>query len=583
MVSTGLALIFGMAAGWPLLRSEPSEAVVRFALDVQPAIDHGVAISPDGSVVVVGEPHGPTGSPIRLWQRRLDRLGPVPIPDTEGREVYAPAISPDGAEVAFHVDGQVKVAPLGGGIVRTVAEGAACCPRWGPDDFIYYSTADDAVDRVPRQGGVAEAVTGLGEGDTGHFFFQTLPGGEFATMVVERVDGEQRIEALNLRTGERRVLTDGSSPRFAPTGHLLFSSVDGRLLGAPFDPSRADLTGPVTPLIEGLAVYNGDFVSYDLSQSGTLVYVTGNSGLGGAPLEFVWVTRAGQATPVDASHTFPNTGNQGWRLSPDETKVAFNYIADGNNDIRIKHLPFGPEERITFSEDDDFRPFWTPDGQSVTYFSGPSATDRNVWSSRADGTGEPVLVLDEERSFADGEWSDDGESLVLRRGATAAMGVGLRDILAFRPGVDSVAVPIVATPEFREGQPTLSPDGRWLAYSSNETGRDEVFVRPFPNVDSARVRVSTNGGAQPVWAKSGNELFFVDENLGLVAAQFDRPSGQVLEQETLFTIPADYDGYYDVSLDGERFLMVRPTGNDTQLELIVVQNFFEELKRLVPN
>ena len=418
MVSTGLALIFGMVAGWSLLRPEPPEAVSRFAMDVQPAIDHGVAISPDGLVLVVGEPHGRTGSPIRLWQRRLDRLGPTPIPDTEGLEVHSPAISPDGSEVAFHVDGQIKVAPLRGGIVRTVAEGGACCARWGPDGFIYYSPVGRAINRVPSQGGVAEAVTDLAEGDAGHRFRQVLPGGEFAILVVDRVDGEQRIEALNLRTGERRVLTVGFSPHVAPTGHLLFSSVDGRLLGAPFDLTRAELTGPATPLIDGLAVYNGVFVSYDVSQSGTLVYVTGDSGRGLAPMEFVWVTRSGQATPVDPGYTLPQaTGNFGLRLSPDETRIAFNSTVDGNTDVRIKHLPDGPEERITFSEESDIRPVWTPDGQSVTYFSGTSE-DRSVWSKRADGTGERVLVLHDERPYAQGSWSPNGEWLLLRAGAT---------------------------------------------------------------------------------------------------------------------------------------------------------------------
>jgi hypothetical protein len=233
----------------------------------------------------------------------------------------------------------------------------------------------------------------------------------------------------------------------------------------------------------------------------------------------------------------------------------------------------------------------------VTYFSGPpDFSDVNLWSRRADGTGERVLVLDDERLLAQGAWSPDGEWLVLRVGATAAMGIGGRDVLSFRPGVDSAAMSLVAPPKFIEGAPVLSPNGAWLAYTSNETGRREVFVRPFPDVESARRRVSTDGGVAPVWAKSGRELFFMDQARGLVAAQFDPESGQVLAHQTLFTLPAGYlaqapsdwgNDFYDVSSDGERFLMARPYIDDAEGEgfagFILVQNFFEELKRLVPN
>ena len=308
--------------------------------------------------------------------------------------------------------------------------------------------------------------------------------------------------------------------------------------------------------------------------------------------EFVWVTRSGQATSVDSGYTFTPGESAGWRLSPDETRVVFASSVDGNTDVRIKHLPDGPEERITFSEDPEYSPFWTLDGQSVTYFSGPIRQEHlSVWSTRADGTGEPVLVLDDERSFAQGSWSPDGESLVLRAAGRETEGAAaLRDIMGFRPSVDSAAVPLVASAAFSEGGPALSPNGLWLAYSSNETGRAEVFVRPFPNVDSTRVRVSTDGGIVPVWAKSGRELFFVDANRGLVAAQFDPASGLVLTKETLFIMPAVYmlaagTNSYDVSSDGERFLMVRPYGSDTQdtVGYVLVQNFFEELRQRMGN
>ena len=381
----------------------------------------------------------------------------------------------------------------------------------------------------------------------------------------------------------------GNNPRYATTGHLLFGTPDGRLMAAPFDVERTELTGPPIPVEEGLSnsALRG-VLDYTISLTGALVYRAGDSRAGGE--EFVWVSRSGQARPVDAGFRVNLPGVYGLRLSPDETRIVFNSLIDGNDDVRIKHLPDGPVERITFNERSDFRPFWTPDGQSVTYVRGPSAEDRNAWSRRADGTGEPVLVLDDERSLGQGLWSHDGEWMVFRTAANAEMGFGLRDIFAFRPGVDTVATGLVLSAEFMEQSPALSPGDRWLAYNSDETGRDEVFVRPFPDVDSGRVRVSADGGVGPLWAQNGRELFYVNEDRGLVAVQFDQATGRALTQETLFTIPPGYlvspgNYFYDVTSDGEQFLMVRSygLGEGASTSLVLVLNFHEELKRLVPN
>ncbi len=493
--------------------------------------------------------------------------------------------------------GPLRVVPLAGGPSRTLAE-SAFNATWSLDGWVYFTTGDVGISRVPSGGGEVEIVTELSEGEFMHAFAQPLPDAQTLLFQVwQSADGsDATVWSLDLETKERRVLTAGNSPRYATSGHLLFGSPDGRLMAAPFDSDRAELTGDAVPMAEGLSVdpVRGNLM-FSVSEDGTLVYRVG--GGDGAGFEFIWVTRSGQATPVHPGYTFrQGDPNFGLRLSPDETRIVFNSAVDGNEDVRIKHLPDGPEERITFSEDLDIRPFWTPDGQSVTYFSGPATfADVNLWSRRADGTGERVLVLDDERLLAQGSWSPDGEWVVLRVGATAAMGIGGRDILAFRPGVDSAAMPLVASPDFVEGAPVVSANGRWLAYTSNETGRHEVFVRPFPDVESTRVRVSTDGGVAPVWAKSGQELFFMDESRGLVAAQLDPASGRVLAQETLFTLPDGYQAqadnggndFYDVTSDGERFLMVRryvDAAAETEFTgFVLVQNFFEELRARVPN
>ena len=576
---TVTAALFAVTAGWAVLRPEvpmPQRVerfVSPFGMGEEPVLGGGNAfdLAPDGSLLVY------YGEGDQLWVRRWDDLQPSPVRGTETS--FQPTVSPDGQEVAFNQGGEIKVVSLVGGPVRTLMPGN--WPRWGADGYVY-ANSGAGVARVPGTGGPAEPVYDLVGDEAGVRAVGVLPGGETALIEVGISGGQIRL--LDLESGETSLLTPGTFPRYAPSGHLVYL-LDGQLMAARFDAGAGALVGPPVALEENVAAFS-------LSDDGKLFLSRG--GGGGTRWEFVWVTRSGQATPVHAGYTFTITNaNRGWRLSPDETRIAFNSEVDGTMDVRIKHLPDGPEERITFTEAVEYRPIWTPDGQSVTYFSGPNAQDRNVWMRRADGTGEATLVLDGERSFTQGVWSLDGEWLILRAGATAAMGLGLRDILAFRPGEDSDAVPLVATTDFAEGSPELSPDGQWLAYASNETGRDEVFLRPFPDVNSGRVRVSTDGGLGPLWSKDGRELFYVDESRGLVRTQIDLASGQVLTRESLFTIPAGYEvasgsTFYDISRDGDRFLMARLyTGasedDEAVARFVLVQNFFEELRQRVPN
>lgn len=322
------------------------------------------------------------------------------------------------------------------------------------------------------------------------------------------------------------------------------------------------------------------------------MYLAGDSAAPSS--EFVWVARSGEATPVSAEESFiPSSRDfRGWRLSPDGSRIAFGRVVDGNSDIWIKALPDGPMSRLTFSDTMDASPQWTPDGQSLTYRNGP-LVDGSLWSIKVDGTSEPELLFDE-FNVKLGFWSPDREWLVLRR-SQVRTGDRSRDILAIRPGDEAVAIPLISGRDFWEQAPALSRDGRWLAYSSNETGRHEIFVRPFPEVDTGKWQVSDGGGIQPVWAHNGRELFFADpETRELKAAAFTTTSTtfQRARVTTLFVGPQDFrfdetttgnSQFYDVAPDDERFLMARRSGaNDATTSFVVVQNFFEELKRRVP-
>jgi len=273
-LSLGLAsatVLFAVALGWSLLRPVPPSPVERFSLELEVPATPGV--SPDGSAVVF-ERENDSGQE-EVWLRRWENLTPTRVPGTEGAAISQPVISPTGDEVAFVVDGQLKVAPLGGGVVRTLADSAVCCSRWGPDGFIYYSAFGRAINRVPATGGAVEVVTRNDqEGDGNHGDFQVLPGGDVGVFTVwESLDS--RIEAMRLSTGERKVLTPGIKPYVTPMGHLVFASVDGQILAAPFDAKNMELTGGAVSLVEGVFVTVNAYPIYSLSPTGTLVYLAG--------------------------------------------------------------------------------------------------------------------------------------------------------------------------------------------------------------------------------------------------------------------------------------------------------------------
>jgi hypothetical protein len=441
------------------------------------------------------------------------------------------------------------------------------------------------IARVPSAGGPIELMTEIeSTEDTVHIGVEVLPDGD--AIVFEATSGPDedaaRLIAKRLDSGETRELTVGRSPRFA-RGHLFFTDAAGfTLLSAPFDPDRLELTGPPRPVAEGLRAPTGPYTFFAVSRSGSLFYAAGGADPGESDTELTWVTRRGELTPVGWSFR-RGDANYSWRLSPSGTSVALRAATDGNADIWVKELPDRPPRRLTFSEGTEWAPWWSADGRVVHY----TTTERDVWAVRADGIGAPEMFIDGERPFRHGEWSPDGRWLVLR---TAAAETGPsdqpdRDLYAYRPGVDTQPRPLVATAEFAENQPAISPDGRWLAYASTETGRYEVWVRPFPDVETAKYQVSSGGGTQPRWGRAGRELFYLSGR-ELVSARYEpEPSFRVVSTESLFTVPVGIlagvaADSYDVGPGDSRFLMARnlAAAQGELTDHILVLNAFEELR-----
>jgi Tol biopolymer transport system component len=368
---------------------------------------------------------------------------------------------------------------------------------------------------------------------------------------------------------------DAMYPRYSASGHLLYVTTNKTLMIVPFDQSSMKVTGQPTVLAEGMRL--GFLGSADLavSATGTLVYATG---AGQGKWEPVWVTRDGKATPVDPN--WSSTSLSFPALSPDGKSLAVARSATTEPpNIWIKRLDHGPSFPLTLEGRENYSPAWTADGASVTFSSGRAAGPFYLWTKRADGSAPPMFQLREKRNVFGPRWSPDGKWLVFQ---TDPRQSGAGDILGLRPGIDSAAVPLVAT-KFTEMAPALSPDGHWLAYISNETGDFEIYVVPFPNTRGARSAVSTSGGIEPLWSHRGSELFYSDSSENMVAAEVEtKPTFSVVRTTTLFSGrefgTSRFGPQYALASDDKHFLMIRPLETKSPDKIIVVENWFEELK-----
>jgi len=589
-----MAAVYTLGFGWSLFGPEPPEPA-RPVTRVSVSFPEGQFFHPsrgdfdlsdDGSMFVY-RGVGDQGQP-QLWLRRWDALDATPIRDTD--QALYPELSPDGLEVAIITGTEVRVVPLQGGVSRTLVGvgGVVCCTAWSPDGaWVYYSEGFVGLRRVPAGGGEPETVAAINteDGDLFKILADVLPGGTGAVFAAARPGGSV-IGAVDLETGEEKVLTSGTHPRYSPSGYLLFISDDATLLAAPFDVESLELTGAAVPLAEDLVLLGNGVGFFAVSETGKLVYRTG---AGGGFLAPVWVDRDGTAREIDPGwRTAGGPTFSSLTLSPDGTRLAVSILDSESSvfDLWVKQLDTGPLSRVTFEGSINYRATWSLDGQSLTYLSDRDqlAVASDLWTRRADGGCTAELVLHRETTLAEGLYSPDGTWLVFRQGDTRA---GSGDIYAMRPGVDSTVVSLVET-EFLDYSMTLSPDGRWMAYVSDATGRSEVYVSPFPDVGSGRQLVSPAGGVEPLWAHSGRELFYRNGANELVAVQVTAEQTFTIgQQDVLFSLanylPGNGHPQYDVSPDDQRFVMFRLSDLAAVSELILVENWAEALRARAEN
>jgi hypothetical protein len=581
VAASGLAVALAGVTGWALTRPAPLERVGRFAIaNVDgTAFTSFANILRDGSGMVYVAP-GPSGGST-LWIRRWDALQGVPIPGTEGANPTRASISPDGTEVAFSAGfpGPLRVAPMLGGAVRTIVDQAYGGGVWtAGGDSIYYVDIDIGISRVAARGGDATQIAQ--RPDSSYVPLSLIDGGR--VLLFRRYLAADatlsHIQALTLATGEVTTVTEGGSPAVVtPSGNLVFGTVDGTLMAAPFDPQRLAVTSAPALLVEGVATNAQLHALATIAEDGSLLYLPGETAAEVTP---AWVDRAGNVTVIDPDWRF--VGNSNWSgvaLSPDGNLLALS-IFDDTWDIWIKELDDGPLSRFTFEGTTNRRPSWSPDGRSVQWISA-SGEGGDLWSRPADGSRGPEMVLDRADDLYEGVLSPGGDWFVYRIGTAPGFGgTNDTDIQAIRADGGADAVTLVDT-DFRDGQPAVSPDGRWLAYMSNESGQMEVYVRPFPDAARSRYQVSADGGSEPVWSSDGLELFYRSPESYVAASVRTEPAFSVRAREELFPAAPFMAGgltqpMYDVHPDGRRFLML-VRGNAVPSALLLVQHWFQEV------
>ncbi len=536
-----------------------------------------MALAPDGSQLVFKDNHQ-NGL---LWIKRRGQLEATPLASTE--RAHNPVFSPDGEWIAFVADGHLKkVRALGGPSVTLAdsASGGFGGAAWLDDGTIVFGDASTLeFRRVNASGGRSTTVlrdTTLG-GGVGYPV--GLPGAR-GVLFQKCSSGcvTMSIYALDLRTGVKHQLLDGVvGAWYLPIGQLLYVRRDGVALAAPFDLENLEITGEGVPVLEDVAVRpSNGFAPLAWSASETLVYIGGT--VASTEDMFVRVDRAGTTSPIDTAwYGEFNSLDK----APDGGRLAVGAGGDRGLNIWIKQLSRGPFTRLTFGNNDR-RPAWSPDGRLVAFIRDTGVTSV-VYGRSPDGSGPDRLLARIDRLVQEVAWSPDGRWLVLRtdNGTT-----GAGDLVGVRLQGDTAAVPLV-TSRFTELHPTVSPDGRWLAFTSNESGRNEVYVRPFPNTAAARWQVSRRGGSGPVWSGSGRELFYLGAEGMLMAAAVQSGATLAVGQSTpLFAVSGfvldDWHQSFIAMPDGRAFVFQRPrhmTEANRAPLIVWVDGWFRELER----
>jgi serine/threonine-protein kinase len=594
MAASFLILGLGIGERAPWRRAQAPAATARLSVELgadaslTPGFGPVAILSPDGATLAFAAQKASGEAPV-LHVRRLDQLQAAALSGTE--EVHSPFFSPDGHWIAFFAGGKLKKVATSGGAAVTLCDAQSGRGGWWAEDGTIVFQPDNTgrmpLHRVPSAGGRAEPLLSLADGEVAQRWPQVLPGGGavlFTSHTVARGFENASLVVQQLPSGTRKVVQRGAyHGRYADSGHLLYIH-EGTLFAAPFDPRALETTGPPVAALSGV-MSNPDAggSQFSLSRGGTLVYLPGSI-VGGAAAPIHWLERDGRTSPLRAAPAW-------WAnpaFSPDGRRLAMN-IDDGmQSDIWVYEWERDVATRLTFDPADDRRPAWTPDGRRIAFCSPRVGGRRNLYWQRADGSGEAERLTDGANDQNYLAWHPSGRLLAFTE-VNPRTGADLM-VLEIEGGEASGFKPRQPEPFLngpaRESEPAFSSDGRWLAYLSNESGRDELYVRPFPG-PGGKWQVSTSGASAPVWSRSRQELFYLAPDQRIMLVSYSVAGGSFRPEKPRAWSEARVGRgsyrYIDLHPDGQRFAVLK--GPDAAAEskrdkVVFVFGFHDELRRL---
>jgi serine/threonine-protein kinase len=569
-----LAALVGLLARSSPPQSPPSLAPTRFIIRTPGGaplrtFDVPLAISPDGRELVYAV-EGPGWGTGQLFHQSLAGFEPRAIEGSRGGD--NPFFSPRGDTIGFRTPAALQRVDLtGGSAAQITAVVGSSGSSWGADGTVVFASAVSPLSVVRPGRSEAVALTRLDaeNGEKFHLSPQILPGNRHVLFTIWNGSlswDEAQLAVADLQTGQHTVvLRGGASGRYNASGHVIFWRGNA-LMAAPFDLVTLTLRGEPVRVVSDVRLFMASGAAhFAISDGGTLAYIAGKQGMF---RESVVVDRSGQRLMRLGEEI--GTGEPAF--SPDGKRLALTLYRGATWSVGVFDLERGQITPIALTGD-SFAPSWTSDGKRVAFVANrDSEYNRFVMRSDGSGTAEPQFAQSQGFSFTRSSWSRDGRHVAFER----TWDIWVQDVVEGRE-----PRPLIATPAL-EAAPTFSPDGRFVAYESDESGQAEVYVRPFPQVDARRELVSRSGGWRPAWSRDGHELFYMtDAGLMRVAVSSGSDDGPRFGQPSLL-LKMSGIATFDVSPDGKTFAIERSPFETLANEIHVVLNFNEELKRLVP-
>jgi len=591
-----VALLLAVALSvWYLGRRPAQPEIMRLSV-ATPGMASYLSVSPNGKYLTFSAADS-SGRPL-IWIRPVDSLTARPLPGTE-HAAFRTFWSPDSRYLGFFADGKLKTVDVSSGTVQNVAEAlSGRGGTWNRDGTIVFAPqVNGGLARVSEAGGVVSPVTTLDSSrqETGHRYPQFLPDGRhfvYFAATEQRENAGIYVASLDSK-GTHRVLGAESLAAYSPPGYLLFLREEA-LMAQPFDADRLELTGEPVHVADGVVQYRlAAIADFDVSETGVLAYIDAAS----LNTRLVWFDRSGKELgTIGPPLEYGNLVTP--ELSPDGKRIAMAPGPQGSEDLWLWDVAGGTTSRFTFDPARDSSPQWSPDGSRIIFRSNREGRRRShLYEQTSSGEGNEVRLYENAGNFNLNlhDWSSDGRFVVY---ATVGENTGF-DLWALPLSGDSGPAGVEARKPFaylqtegNQSQAQFSPDGRWMAYVSNESGRDEVYIQSFPTPGSKR-QVSAGGGVQPRWRRDGSELFYLANDLKLMAVPVgsDPAMGrlEIGSPTTLFETRLSYRGTaalemrqsYDVTADGQRFLLNLPA-NESGSTITVILNWTAGLKQKVP-